>query len=583
MKPGSQDIDANILDSSHEIQIPRSPKFSFLRKLYKFEKLNRAEKSLMKVTFIVGLGGLTMGYNIGVICGGLEDISDRFDMSLNREGFFVAAMFIGLVIGSCFGGIMADIIGRWWTCQWQAILFVLGSLIISVSENYGTAVLGRFIIGIAAALASVASVPYLKEISPAKYRGRFQGAFEISVSGGILLSNCINIISYHGNMSWRLVFGFPLILAALESMLLFLLPESPSFLSQKGRLTEASKALEKIYNDPELVENEFYSLRLENMRKTDGPFRTFYLITRMFHASLALIIMLVLLQSLSGTFVFAIYGSIIFENSGFSNYYSLIYATILSCVRLAVTIIAILRIDSYSWGRRQLLNRGIVVMCIGYIGLVLTFAFHHQITARYFYLATTMIIVGGYSLSLGVVTRILQSEMFPTIIRSRTMAITTFVQNGIQFAILLLFLRASDAATYGSVFVVFLIFSVITLIFSFYLIPETIGRNPEQILTHVKDRMHKYLSCGREKASRRSTLNDHLVQESSEHNDEDFNLAGANSSFVIPAVHDAYVPPINQNQSNSRANFFLTRPPLGVNHAQPQSPYGRQSDEEIIS
>lgn len=507
------------------------------------EKLSRAEKSLIKVACIVGLGGLTLGYNIGVVAGGLEDLEDYYNLSLNKEGFFVAAMALGSVIGSLFGGVMSDIIGRWWTCQYQAMLFLAGTLIIACGPSYQVLVAGRFVVGIGAAITSIASVPYLKEISPTKYKGRFQGAFEISVSAGILISNMLNLLAYFYGIPWRLLFGFPVPLVLAQSALLFLLPESPSFLAQKGRLTEAAEALEVIYNDPEIVQNEIYALRLENMKKVSGAFQTFYYFTRMFRSSLILVLILVILQSLSGVFVFSIYGANIYENTGYSRVTSMYYNLCLSGVRLIVTSLAVLRIDTFGWGRRQLLLRGLLVSIIGYIALVLTYYFHNDPISRYFYLLDSMIIMSGYSLSFGIVVRILQSEMFPTVIRSRTMSITSFAQNLAQAIILLVFLRATDVSSYGSVFLIFSLFSLMGLVFAYYFIPETVGRTPEQILRQADERIFKYCRCAVSKSTSSS------LSSSSEQLSGDAYIGNP-----IDQSNTSYIPPKSPLSSSSPTN-----------------------------
>jgi MFS family permease len=43
-------------------------------------------------------------------------------------------------------------------------------------------------LGIASALSGIADVPYLNEISPAKYRGFLSSQYEMAISVGVLLS-----------------------------------------------------------------------------------------------------------------------------------------------------------------------------------------------------------------------------------------------------------------------------------------------------------------------------------------------------------------------------------------------------------
>lgn len=195
---------------------------------------------LLKAAFVVGSGGLIFGYDIGVISGALGQVTAEFDLTNVQQGLVVSSIYLGAVFGCSWGGMLSDYIGRWKTIHIQNIIFILGAIIIAVSKSIGILYFGRFVVGIAAALSGIADVPYLMEISPSSLRGRLTSMYEILVCVGVLASFCVDLALSGRSDGWRLMFGIPAILALLQSAGMMLLPESPKWLAEKGRVEEAN-------------------------------------------------------------------------------------------------------------------------------------------------------------------------------------------------------------------------------------------------------------------------------------------------------------------------------------------------------
>lgn len=210
---------------------------------------NHLKSFLYRAVVIVGSGGLIFGYDIGVISGTLPSISDDFDLDGYEEGLVVSILYAGSILGSLFGGPLCDSIGRWKTIQIQNLVFVFGALLTGLAPNLGTLCAGRFFVGIASAISGLADVPYLTEIAPSEYRGLLSGQYEILVGAGILLSFCLDLAFSSFPNGWRWAFVLPGIFAFIQSILLFLLPESPKWLIAKGRLDEARLVLQHIYGE----------------------------------------------------------------------------------------------------------------------------------------------------------------------------------------------------------------------------------------------------------------------------------------------------------------------------------------------
>ncbi len=204
---------------------------------------------LVKAGSIVGGGGLIFGYDIGVISTTITAMKGTISMTTLEEGWVVGIIGAGSVVGALIGGPLCDDIGRWKTIQLQNALFCIGSLTTASATDVYTLCLGRFIVGLASAVSAIADVPYLMEISPPKYRGEMGSVYEVMISFGVLISFLCGYFLAREEGGWRVAFALPCLLAVVQSLGMCLLPESPKWLLERKRLSEAREALSQIYGD----------------------------------------------------------------------------------------------------------------------------------------------------------------------------------------------------------------------------------------------------------------------------------------------------------------------------------------------
>ena len=202
---------------------------------------------LIKAGIIVGSGGLIFGYDIGVIAGILQQLKDNFHLNDIEIRLTVSVLYVGSILGSIFGGILCDNLGRWNTIQIQNILFVIGALLSGLANNFIILCFGRFIIGIASAISGIADVPYLNEISPPAYRGFLSSQYEMAISIGVLLSFTSTLFLSNYDYGWRIAFLIPSVIACMQSICMYFLPESPQWLLYKDMIDELQQSLSSIY------------------------------------------------------------------------------------------------------------------------------------------------------------------------------------------------------------------------------------------------------------------------------------------------------------------------------------------------
>jgi MFS family permease len=208
---------------------------------------------LIKAGIIVGSGGLIFGYDIGVISGTLSKLGSVFDLSPYEKGVVVAILYVGSILGAIIGGPLCDYVGRWKTIHIQNFLFCIGSFLTGFANSIAMLCVGRFIVGIASALSGIADVPYLNEIAPPEHRGVLSSQYEMAVSVGVLISFAVALALSGAEYGWRISFLIPSALALMQTAFMFLLPETPRWLMEKGLLDQAQRALGFMYGDKFLV------------------------------------------------------------------------------------------------------------------------------------------------------------------------------------------------------------------------------------------------------------------------------------------------------------------------------------------
>lgn len=185
------------------------------------------------------IGGLLLGYDLGVMSGALPIITREFGLSVYQQELVTSLMLFGCVIGACGGGIVCDRIGRKRTVYIVCLIFLLGSIIMSTSHTLPMLYIGRVIIGFGVSVSAIVDISYLSEISPPEYRGAVVGTNEFMITVGILLAFFIDFIFMNISGGWRYMFAFPIILVSIWSILMGFMPESPRWLLVKGHTDEA--------------------------------------------------------------------------------------------------------------------------------------------------------------------------------------------------------------------------------------------------------------------------------------------------------------------------------------------------------
>jgi MFS family permease len=106
----------------------------------------------------------------------------------------------------------------------------------------------RLIQGFSIGLAVTLVPLYIVEIAPSDIRGKLSTLPQLNGSAGMFLSYCMVFWeSMLPNVSWRFMLGIQLVPSVLYSILIiFFLPETPSWLVSQGRVDEAKQVLQRL-------------------------------------------------------------------------------------------------------------------------------------------------------------------------------------------------------------------------------------------------------------------------------------------------------------------------------------------------
>jgi MFS family permease len=107
------------------------------------------------IGFTAALAGLLFGLDVGVISGALPLLKNDFKLSIGAEGAVVSALLWGAVIGTLISGMLSSNFGRRKTILISAVIFVMGSVLSSISPSEHLLIGARLFLGITMGVAMI--------------------------------------------------------------------------------------------------------------------------------------------------------------------------------------------------------------------------------------------------------------------------------------------------------------------------------------------------------------------------------------------------------------------------------------------
>jgi sugar porter (SP) family MFS transporter len=420
------------------------------------------------ISLISALGGYLFGFDFAVISSALPFLRTSFGLDAYWEGFATACLAIGAIVGCLLAGKISDRFGRRRGLMSAAVIFALSSLGMALSPALPVFIFFRFAAGSAVGMASMLSPLYIAEISPAAMRGRMVAVNQFAIVTGILVTNLVNYgLRNEGSNAWRYMFGAGVVPSLVFLLGLLLLPESPRWLVEKGRRSEAEDVLLRIGNRT-YAEDALDGLNSSRVNGTPPGYASLF--NKAFLPVLSVGILLAMFQQFCGINVVFSYTSNIFESIGASQDDQLLQTVFIGGVNMIFTIAAILLVDRV--GRRPLMLAGAGGLALLYIVIAGLLAVRSAWVSLFLLLA-----IGLFAATLAPVTWVLIAEIFPSRIRSKASAFAVLCLWVAYFITLFSFPILQQAIGTGNTFYIYSAVCALGAVFIRFRVKETKGRS----------------------------------------------------------------------------------------------------------
>lgn len=437
---------------------------------------------------VAALGGMLFGYDTAVIAGAIGFLRLHFELNATQTGWAVSNALIGCIIGVAIAGMLSDAFGRKKVLLLAAILFTISAIGSALPATLTQFVFFRMLGGLGVGAASMVSPLFIAEISPPAIRGRLVSWNQFAIVLGMLIVYFVNyLISGIGTEAWNIATGWRWMIgsetlpAVFFFFLLFLVPESPRWLIKQGRTDEGRTILARIGG-------EVHARReAEDIQKTVAQESQSF--REIFKPGLRTILLvgigLAILQQVTGINVIIYYAPEIFKGLGATSNVALLQTVAVGAFNLAFTIIAMTYVDRV--GRKPLMLIGVAGMGLSLFLFGLTFYF--QITAVWVILFV-LTYIASFALSVGPVTWVILSEVFPTRIRGRAMSICTILLWAANWVVSQTFPMLDENVWlvekfhHGFSFWIYAILCVALFLLVKLAVPETKGKTLEEIERH---------------------------------------------------------------------------------------------------
>lgn len=450
------------------------------------------DKRILRISLTAALAGFLFGFDTVVISGANQPIKELWgtnwflgDSLFTFHGIFIMSMALwGTVLGSLFGGIPTDRIGRKNTLFWIGVLYFVSALGSAFAPEAYSFSFFRFIGGIGVGASSVAAPIYISEISNAENRGRLTATYQFNIVFGILIafiSNYLIGLVFSADVSWRWMLGMEGLPAIIYTLLVLKLPHSPRWLLLKNK---SDGVVETALHQLGLRSDKTME-RLKKLKESIAVTATQQkekLFSGKYNSPLLLAFLLAFFNQLSGINFVLYYAPEILERAGLATEASLFSSISIGIVNLIFTFVGIALIDRL--GRKQL-------MYLGSLGYILSLAMvgwcFYSGASSELLLIFILVFIASHAVGQGAVIWVFISEVFPNKVRAYGQSWGTGTHWIFAALITLLtptFLDNEIGIFKDNPWPIFIFFAgmmVLQLLFVIFLMPETKGVSLEEL------------------------------------------------------------------------------------------------------
>lgn len=433
------------------------------------------------ISCAAALGGLLFGYDTAVISGAVGFLQIKFSLTSAEVGWVTSCILIGCAIGVSVAGVLSDLFGRKKILALSAIIFAVSSLGAAFSSSYLILVIWRILAGIGIGLTSLITPLYIAEMAPSEVRGKLVSVNQLAITIGIFIVYFINAAIASGSSAdwnistgWRWMMGIGVIPSALFLIALISAGESPRWLAQHGKQSEALKVLKKVESSELAAKQQLNAIQDAEKVVDDTKFSDLF--NKTWFPVLVIGVLLALFQQFSGSNAIMYYAPEIFKGAGFGQSGAFMATVSIGVINMVITVVSLGLVDRI--GRKKLLGWGSFAMSVCLLVVAICFFTHASATVT---LTFILLAIASYAISLAPVTWLLISEIFPSRIRGRAMSICTVVLWLSDFTLSYTFPILTQNIGEGWTFILYVVVTAVSALFVWKMVPETRGKSLEEI------------------------------------------------------------------------------------------------------
>lgn len=448
----------------------------------------KASSYTIKIILAASLGSISYGYSSGIAgsISGQPSFIDYFQY--NSDDGKIADIFNGLFscggfIGSLFAGYSAEKFGRKKAIFISCCILIIGSIIMTASILKAMLYVSRIIAGFAIGMIVMLIPLWQTEISPAESRGILVGSHGVMILLGYFICNWIGVGFYfckEAGFTWRVPVAIQMVWPAILSILMIYMPESPRWLIENSKLTEAKKVMN--YLDPDFDDNSFSTL-VEQISSESNKSSWISLFSfPAYRKRLIMGLVIMVGGQATGTLAIANYAPTLYANLGFGSRDQLLLGAAYITSGLIWNFVSAFLIDRV--GRKILVTigffgSGVMVMTCELILVALYSDTDNKAgnSASVFFIFLHVFFYGGAA---DATTYVYATEIWPTHIRAKGTAVAVC---GLFAGILAFTTGVSTALNniHWKYYLIFISCSVASSAVVFLFFPETKGLSLEEI------------------------------------------------------------------------------------------------------
>ncbi|KAB2611879.1 plastidic glucose transporter 4-like [Pyrus ussuriensis x Pyrus communis] len=464
LKPRS--VQAHASDGDVENLIPSKPQ-------------GKSSGTVLPYVGVACLGAILFGYHLGVVNGALEYLSKDLGIAENAvlQGWVVSTLLAGATVGSFTGGSLADKFGRTKTFQINAIPLAVGAFLCATAQSVQMMIVGRLLAGIGIGVTSAIVPLYISEISPTEIRGALGSVNQLFICIGILVALVAGLPLAANPLWWRTMFGIAVVPSVLLALGMAVSPESPRWLFQQGKFSEAEKAIKTLFGK-ERVTEVMHDLRSATSGSAEPEAGWFDLFSSRYWKVVSVGAALFLLQQMAGINAVVYYSTSVFRSAGITS--DVAASALVGLANVLGTAVASSLMDKQ--GRKSLLLTSFGGMAASM--LLLSLSFTWKALAPYsapLSVAGTVLYVLSFSLGAGPVPALLLPEIFASRIRAKAVSLSLGMHWISNFVIGLYFLSLVTKFGIGTVYFGFAGVCLLAVLYIAGNVVETKGRSLEEI------------------------------------------------------------------------------------------------------